>query len=327
MTHALLSELLDQGSAHAPEYRGGLSNHLPMALLALQRLGADEPRLRDFAARYAQRLAPLPPTERHLPSLAQWPQCLGDLDACGALQELFAQALQRDGAPALLRAVLPRLMQGVGAAAFHGLIRAAYAVDGAHSGELAAGLAYWAGRYLPLAASLPAEGEHALMPWIDRLLAASRGFRSDAGLIFERMQQVAAIDAFAHDAGTLRVGPSTLQQLAAFAADRYLASRDFTVLHLLTSCHAMRLLLPHVGDAPLALRWYTLAFGAGFAASGVDPHRPAPDIEPLPWMAVSERARQSDNDHVIKLAYTCREQAQAYADDLYRRVATLAVTV
>jgi hypothetical protein len=40
-----LVELLSDGARHAPEFGGGLSNHLPMALLALQRLGADDTHL------------------------------------------------------------------------------------------------------------------------------------------------------------------------------------------------------------------------------------------------------------------------------------------
>ena len=163
------------------------------------------------------------------------------------------------------------------------------------------------------------------MPWIERLFVAARGDRNDTGLIFERMQQVATIDAFARDAGTLQVGAQTLQQLSAFAAERYLASRNFTVLHLLTSCHARRLLLPHAGDAHRALRWYTVAFGAGLVASGADPLTPPADVEPLPWATLTQRAVAADDEHVIKLVYTCRGQAEAYADDLYRRVATVAV--
>jgi len=38
--HVLLS-LLDQGVRFDAEYREGLSNHLPMALVALRRLGCD----------------------------------------------------------------------------------------------------------------------------------------------------------------------------------------------------------------------------------------------------------------------------------------------
>ena len=47
----VLAELLDAGAAHDAEYAGGLSNHLPMALVALKRLGAD---LRTVARRASE---------------------------------------------------------------------------------------------------------------------------------------------------------------------------------------------------------------------------------------------------------------------------------
>ena len=55
---SVLFDRLDDGLRHAPEYRGGLSNHLPMALVALDALGADAERLCRFASDYARRLEP-----------------------------------------------------------------------------------------------------------------------------------------------------------------------------------------------------------------------------------------------------------------------------
>lgn len=111
-TAASLQHLLDAGLAHASEYRGGLSNHLPMALTALQRLGAGDARLRAFAADSATRLVRL---DAAAPEFA-------------AAHTLRREIAARD-AGAVLAARLPGLMPGVGAAAFHGLIRSAYAVD------------------------------------------------------------------------------------------------------------------------------------------------------------------------------------------------------
>ena len=53
---ATLKRWLDAGAGHDAEYAGELSNHLPMALCALYRLGADAARLQAFAQAYAQRL-------------------------------------------------------------------------------------------------------------------------------------------------------------------------------------------------------------------------------------------------------------------------------
>ena len=122
----------------------------------------------------------------HAASPAGWPsptprrQCdwlalRGQTDAFAPLRATFAAALARDGRDAVLRAALPALLPGVAAAAFHGVIRTAHAVEAAHDGELAAALAYWAWRWQPLA---PAPRGAALP--VDAVVRAARRGRLDA---------------------------------------------------------------------------------------------------------------------------------------------------
>jgi hypothetical protein len=82
-SHATLLALLDEGLGCWPEYRAQLSSHLPMALDALQQLGASSARLREFNAHYGARLQPMPTT----PSAAERPQQFGRID------EVFATGL------------------------------------------------------------------------------------------------------------------------------------------------------------------------------------------------------------------------------------------
>ncbi len=295
-SNAALSIALDQAQAYAPEYGGGMSNHLPMALTALHRLGADAGRLGEFASVYARRLEPAAPsgvTPRFsgLPMLAnRW----------------------------------PALLPGIGGAAFHGLIRTAYAVESGHVGEMAAALAYWSTRCAPLPAPLPKLGERTVEDWLAQIEDRLAGWTSDKRSIFGRMLEAARLTAFSGAADGLNLAPDTLQRLSAAAADRYLQTRNFTVLHLITSCHALRVLLPWINEPETALRWYALAYAAGWVASGAQPSV-ASRIESRPWVDVSARAIGSADDHVIKLVYTCREEAAHYADDRYQRVATLAI--
>lgn len=327
MNSAELASLLDQGLLMEPEYRNGLSNHLPMALVALDRLGADPNRLHEFAADYGQRLVAMATTT---PSPAwqgeDWLKRRGDRAAYPALRAFFGDWLRRDGKAAVLRAALPALVSGSGGAAFHGLLRTSYAVDSSHAGELAAGLAYWACRHLPLAEGLPEEPiEDNVLAWAERLHRTIPRPAAGRPLIFQLMADVAATPGFAAAAGDLRPTSATLRDLATLAGRCYLASRDFTVLHLVTSCHGLRLLLPHLDDPEWALRRYALAFGAALIASGVAPNVAAPTVEPLAWSELTARACRSDNDHVIKLVYTCLSETQAYGDESHRQIATLAV--
>ena len=104
-----LHERLDRGARFDAEYRAGLSNHLPMALVALHRLGASEQRLDAFAERYAQRLADAPQA-RAWPADRPWRDGLGARQAWPALRHRFDQLVARDGADAVLREALPVLI-------------------------------------------------------------------------------------------------------------------------------------------------------------------------------------------------------------------------
>ena len=58
MISAACRALLADSQRFSAKFGGGMFNHLPMALLALDRLGADEARLREFAAMYSRKLRP-----------------------------------------------------------------------------------------------------------------------------------------------------------------------------------------------------------------------------------------------------------------------------
>ncbi len=121
---------------------------------------------------------------------------------------------------------------------------------------------------------------------------------------------------------------ATLAQLATLAARRYAGSGNFTVLHLVTSAHALRVLLPWLDDDDVAdaLGHYWLAYAAGHVASGLAQGVGAAPIgAPLPWATLAARAIASDDDHLIKLVDTCREQERAYGGEVWREAASRAL--
>jgi hypothetical protein len=313
-----LLTLLNEGSAFDAEYGAGLSNHRPMALLALARLGADDARLQAFASTYARRLQPAPPAVPW-PAGDAWAAYLGQRQAWAIYRDLFAQWLQHEDAGDVLRQTLPVLMQGCGAAAFHGLIRTAYAAQAGHVQELADALAYWACRWLDLGSVAEAEGRMADPEQVLRLL---RVVRSDAGLIFQRMQAAARTAPFRAAVSQLQVGDGTLPRLAELAASAYAASGNFTALHLVTSAHALRVLWPCIEEPAAALRAYWLAYAAAVAAAGLQVAAP---VALRPWPDIVARALASDDDHLIKLVDSCREQERALGGVVWQRAASRAL--
>src|ERR1700712_3256599 len=144
-----LHRLLDKALAFEPEYNNGFSNHLPMALSALEAIGADKARLTTFFDGYARRLVSRPLKVKHAPA-SDWTILRGRFEALETLRSTFAVALKRGSRDAVLSDALPLLVTGIAGAAFHGVIRVAHAVESRHDEELAMALAYWAARWMPL---------------------------------------------------------------------------------------------------------------------------------------------------------------------------------
>ncbi|MDH4060781.1 MAG: questin oxidase family protein [Aquincola sp.] len=307
------------------EYGASLSNHLPMALTALTRLGASAERLDAFMDLYLRRLHAAPPRQPWSAG-EPWRGALGDPRAWPTYRTLFRDWFAYEDVATTLDQALPTLMRGAGAAAFHGLIRTAYALAANHADELADGLAYWACRWFSCgdASALVQGNEGDALAVLGEL---DLGTVPDMPLIAQGMAWAAAHPRFAMVMARWQVdGWSTLPRLAHLAAERYAASADFTALHLVTSAHAVRVLLPWIdADARLdALRHYALAYAAAW---GTLP-RDAPTLAPmpvLPWSEVVARAIESDDDHRIKLVDCCRELEGAQGGAVWATAASRAV--
>jgi hypothetical protein len=107
----------------------------------------------------------------------------------------------------------------------------------------------------------------------------------------------------------------------------YAATGDFTLLHGVTACHATRVLVRFASDGGAVARRLWAALVAAYIAEGA----PALDgfalagSDALDWPEIHRRAVRCDDEHDVKLAYTCWREWQAYGDDLYRRVASAQV--
>ncbi|MDH4392993.1 MAG: questin oxidase family protein [Aquabacterium sp.] len=317
-----LHALLDAAGRFGPEYGEGLASHLPMGLVALRALGADSQRMQAFAWTESAHLLPAPPPQAWTAG-DPWPDRLGDIAAWPAYVDLFGQWLAAEGAADVLAQVLPQLMPGCAAAAFHGPIRTAAALRAGHAGELAAGLAYWAVRHQRLGA-LPAQAGTVADPLV--LLRRLQAVPSTRPLIAQGMADAASHPALRAAVPRLAIGPDTLAQLSRLAAQAYAGSGNFTALHMVTASHAMRLLLPFVEAGPAAdaaLRWFWQAWATALVAACL---QPLPPLPLLPWPTIVQRALASADAHVIKLVDACRAEEAAHGGSSWQQAASRAVT-
>jgi Questin oxidase-like len=313
MSDECRAQLLRSGR-HAPLYGNRLANHLPMALLALDRLGADAATLRRFAEGYARKLLPaavagseLDPHD-YLGSGGDYPRFV----------RFFQDRLREAGTDAVLHDWVPVLMPGLAASAFHAMIRLAYAIEGGLEDEIALALAYWASEYVTLPLSQePAEGGLEQIAERLRLKLANHVFKP--GIIIDRMLEIAWSPALAGPVVQPAAAP-TLRDIAGFALREYTRREDFTLLHIVTGCHAFRLVEPYANDKALSRRYLWQAALAAWLTVVASPasRRASGDSWPaLGEQAIAARALLSSDDHVIKLCYSALCEYREYGDPAY----------
>jgi hypothetical protein len=327
-----LDEGLTRLAATGPEFRGGLSNHGPMAAEALVRLGRAGD-VEHWLDGYLPRLNPAPrPSDRITDDT--WPGALGRYDRVADWSVYLRDQLKDDPWRDVLARWWPRLLPGIAAAATHGVIRTSHAArslaaaettSGAAASapaaprldELANGLAYWAASYFEIPGVAPTSGK------LD-LPAAIRGLpvvpgpvpgdmistRLKAGLAREPGfgQAVAALAAPA-DPDAAR---AALRDLAREFASRFLSygrKQPITWLHAVTAPVAAYSALPLL-PGELARPTYDALWQVGAAIYTVHAGRVATP-EPLPATAppapadLTDRAVATADEHAIKLTEAC----------------------
>lgn len=314
----VLCGLLDEELAYDATTPRDLTNHLPMALVALERLGADDARLTAFARRYARRLGPVEPGAA-ITSPAAWRAARGVRGAYGELRGFLAREVAESGQDAVVRRYLHELADGLSGAAFHGVIRLAYALEARSDARVAAGLAYLTAVYQPLGArrgSAPRTADPAeALGWLAgrrELVEARRD-----GNIGARMAQVAAHPGFDGVVDWLDVDGATPERLVDAAVRLYAATDDFVALHGVTASHALLGLSAYVQDAGALASWWFQALAAAYVTIGAPPIISAADAV-APWEEEAgagweaAAAVASDDEHVCKLVYSARELGRGF---------------
>jgi len=303
--------------AYAAEYEGALADHLPMSLSALARMGASVERRAMFARTYAA---------------AKGLRQLDEFDPEFLARASVRARIAAVGRAVVLREQLQTLARGIGAGAFHALIRVAYGIVDADDAEIAAGLTYWGRAALDL-------GEAKRLP-DDRPFIAPHAFERARtmlehvpsslpanGLISQRMAAVAADPAFDAAVGQPRfAAPDGIAAIAALTVRAFAATRSFTLLHAMTATHALRIVLPFAADADALLLYFWRAYVAAYVSAGAPalPHEAtfAAGLQHLPaWNDVLAFACASQDKHVVKAAFTAWSEDAVYHDPLYRLAA------
>jgi len=325
MTATTLTRLLDDNFRFDVAGRGTV-NHLPMALVALSRMGATPDRLLEYFNWWEGNKA-LPRRDSGGDiGRSEWRRHVGQPQMFDAFSQTFRLWIGDRGGDEVVGSVFPIVCGGIAAAAFHGLIRLAYGIEADHGGEIGAGLAILCARHVELGLNLDAAPFSAsVAAAFGHIAEALSGAAFTGDGIIGRMRAAAADPRFMAALTRPPIGPGLLAELARSAIALYWQTGDFTVLHMVTATHAARALferLPQLAsEHAIGALW--VAACAAYASVGApplsEPSLAAPD---LPWEDIFAAAIACNDDHVVKMSYTCHCEGVHYRNPIYQAAAS-----
>lgn len=315
-------------SAEFPHF---LANHLPMVLVALQRMGASAERLEQYCHAYhaANHLAPVPEPVAPIDA-ADWRGPLGQREREGDYRAFFAGEVLRLGATPAAIHYLPDLFPGFAASALHAFMRMAYATYTDSDEETAVALGYWAATYLSLGAPTGAAPDtddplEVLLGLYDT--PAFRDIAPERDLLWHFMRETARRPQFAAVIDRLALSPATRPRVAGVSLALLAATGDFCAVHAVTGTHWLRLMEPRTPDPALPLRYLWQAVASVVPKMGFPVPPPADQLDawrrlPLPdWEEIFAKAVTHDDEHDLSLAFSASEEFRFYGDPLYKYVA------
>jgi hypothetical protein len=310
-SHRTLAQLLDANAGFALDARG-TTDHCPMALAALAQMGASSERLGAFFDRWTGTYSIIETQPDTALEGGNWLAQLGNPAAFNSLRRHFRESIEEQGASKMIADVVGHAPFAPATGAFHAIIRTAYGIEAGHGGEIAAGLAAYAATNLPIPyewnGRQPALSVHHGLAILSNRFS---GTRWPDGSITGRLKAIAANADFREALPAPPEAASLLDDMARNAIGLYWQTADFTVLHMVTGMHAARVLLAQLpaglAHPFLASTW--AAFCAAYVSAGAPAPHPAdpPGLEAR-WPEVLRLAIGSDDDHVIKMAYTCFQE-------------------
>ncbi|WP_283136581.1 questin oxidase family protein [Rhizohabitans arisaemae] len=333
----LLDEALERLHRTGPEFAGGLSNHGPMAVEALVRLGHGGaiPRWVDG---YLKQLDELPGTDRRITE-TDWRQALGELRRVGDWTELFTRLLAEEPWRDVLARWWPRLTPGLAAGATHGVIRTSHAVRAIaetetpqRRTELAHALAYWAAAYQPLPGEPRSSGQLALPEALAALPILT--VPPAPGLISTQLGDLDGLPGFPGAVRALRPPgdvPEALAELAdAFTRIFLTHGRDAPVrfLHAVTAPVATASALPYLPQSlwrPTYDALWQLGAGLYGAFAGEARVEALPTGAPPAAEELTARAVATGEEHAIKMTEACLRLYARTPDPLHLHAAARAV--
>jgi len=323
------------------EFRGFLSNHWSMASIALYDMGASSQRLNNYFDFYSQRLEKAILVGDLQITQQNWKEFLGKKKFYPELRIFFQHELQRLGSwQNLVDLYLPTLLEGMVGAAFHGILHLGYGIHLEDPATILDGLAYWTFAWKSLG-TVSQFGKGTMTP-----LDVLKYYEKKQIPIKSQAQFQVKIDKLTSENMELldianeldlqsRDPQKVLQGIASTIIGLYSTSHDFFVLHGVTGSQAFRWIFSYIKDdlKPISLIYLMRAILATYIVQGrptlefANPEKWKIQLDELSWPRVCEIATADQDEHVIKLVYTCWSENQNNPNPLYLLCASQMVSL
>lgn len=301
-----LDRLLDEELAFDATTDTGTSSHLSMALVAAGNLGASAEGLTAFSRRYARRLRPRSDGIGAV-TAADFSSALGKPGTYGAFVDYFRREIDARGLGEVVSQTVERLCPGIHGAAYHGVLRLAYALERPTATRVASGLAYLAEVHHPLGAGPWREGDLSPEGVFALLHERREELRLDDtnGLVGDRMEEAASMPAFVEVLDSAALDATALDRLQSIAVTLFSATLDFVALHGVTGLEALRRVRANVSDPRLVDREALRSLAAAYVVCG-SPELPTANqvaVTPTPG-DLRRAALASGDEHDLKIVDT-----------------------
>lgn len=336
-----LRSLADYGC----ELRNGFTNHTPMVIEALRRLGRVDA-ISEWLDSARPRVCKRPPLVNRIQRVddLDGSDALGEPDRFSDWAEFFLEQIESDGWQPTASEWTSRLIDGFTSAALHGAIRVGHAVRAlgdtdtqVRRRELADALAGWASAYQPFPIPAASRAQRAApnrvlmdMPYVPT------EHRRNDGSIVAAIGQLTHADGFAEAIGGAQFDAdpvAALLELASlfagvFAREVHSPLTAVVFTHAVTGAaaaqHLARIVSRDVADQ---LVWQAWRSGCALIATYADASRRAQPLTPAAQMLspveLIDAAIETADDHAIKLTEAALWFYEQNTDPVFLRAALL----
>lgn len=241
--------LIEKGLAYKPLYSSKLSNHLPMSLVALDKMSANEAIQKSYFDHSIKRLVK---SENNQLIITHINDALGQAEYFEAYYNYYFDKLEEESVKKFVTESISILIKGISASAFHAFIRLSYALETCNKKEIAYALAYWSSEYNELATNSKYT-KNSLPEIINQINPISQNHEFSSGIIIDRMNEINSILKVSKIA--IQSKGLNLDEIRTLCLDIFSTNNNFTILHCITACHAFRSISEYFSNYPEAISY------------------------------------------------------------------------